>query len=143
MSYTATAIAIIVTSFSGGLLSSQLLHTNHCLCDCSGSDQSEEVLSILRSQLDRCGPEQLTAAAPPPPPEPAIESWPLFSWCLGGGLLLFAVVELRALRSLFAKSLWKEPALLPVRDASADPDPLNAAIVPRWRPTGGSVARQL
>ena len=40
MSRTSTAFAIIATSFGGGLLSAQLLHTNQCLCDCSGSDQS-------------------------------------------------------------------------------------------------------
>ena len=144
MSWASTAIAIVAASFGGGILSAQLLHTNHCLCDCSGSDQSEEVLDILRKQLDRCGPEQLNAPAPPPlPAEPPATHLSLSFWLVGGALIAFAVAELHALRSQLAKSLRREPGLLPVRDAREEPDPLDVAEVPRWRPTGGSSARQL
>ena len=58
-----TSVAVL-TAFSSGLLASQVLYrVPACVCDCSPSSEGEAVLDLLRSQLDRCGPEQLTIPA--------------------------------------------------------------------------------
>ena len=51
-----------------GCLSARLFggSLQHCLCHCAfeGASPSAGVLEILRSQLERCGPERLAASCP-------------------------------------------------------------------------------
>ena len=134
MSLTSTICAIAATAFGGGVLSSQLLHSSNCLCDCSGGDQAAPLLDLVKSQLDRCGPEQLVSPAPVATQREAPQGHQL---TLYGCLIAGAVTAVALL-------IWRLPrrsGLLEI--AENQPDPLDAAAVPRWRPSGGSSARQL
>ena len=61
---------------------------NRCICDCT-NNADVAVLSLLQSQLDRCGPEQLTVAA---------AQAPSVSVVVGGASVLLLVT--------FAAGVW-------------------------------------
>ena len=133
MSLTTTFAAISAAAFGGGVLSSQFLQNNNCLCDCSGGDQAAPLLDLVRSQLDRCGPEQLVGAAPTTPAEAApARSFVALAVCLAAGVILFVALLAR---------LPRKSGLLEIGGKLSDP--ADAAAVPRWRPTGRSSAREL
>ena len=134
MSLTSTFAAIYAAAFGGGVLSSQFLHSNNCLCDCSGGDQAAPLLDLVKSQLDRCGPEQLVAPAPSTPAaEAAPRSILAFVVCLLAGAILAV--------SLLIRHLPRRSGLLKITGKL--PEQVDAAAVPRWRPTGRSSAREL
>ena len=43
---------------------------SRCVCHCSGNQADDSLLQILKSQLDRCGPEALHGFPQPTCPEP-------------------------------------------------------------------------
>ena len=136
MSLTSTFAAISAAAFGGGVLSSQFLHNNNCLCDCSGGDQAAPLLDLVKSQLDRCGPEQLVGAAPTTPAEAApARGFVALVVCLIAGVILVAALLAR---------LPRRSGLLEIGGKlSGALAPADAAAVPRWRPSGRSSAREL
>ena len=134
MSLTSTICAIAAAAFGGGVLSSQLLHSSNCLCDCSGGDQAAPLLDLVKSQLDRCGPEQLVSPAPVVTPREAPQGHLL---TLYGCLITGAILAV----ALLIWWLPRRSGLLEITENQ--PDTLDAAAVPRWRPSGRSSARQL
>ena len=109
MSLTSTVCAISAAAFGGGVLSSQFLQSSNCLCDCSGGDQAAPLLDLVRSQLDRCGPEQLVAPAPSTPAGETPQGHPLSLYIfLLAGALLAAALLIRHLprRSGLLETFW-------------------------------------
>ena len=50
----------VLTAFSSGLLTSLVFsRAPTCACDCTPSSEGAVILDLLRSQLDRCGPQEL------------------------------------------------------------------------------------
>ena len=131
MSLTTTFAAISAAAFGGGVLSSQFLHNNNCLCDCSGGDQAAPLLDLVKSQLDRCGPEQLVSAAATPEVAP-VRSFFALTILVVAGVLCFVALLVRFPRK---SGLLELTGKLP---RTAD-----ASTVPRWRPSGRSSAREL
>ena len=89
-----------------GSLLANSVHSPTCLCDCTPTRPDEGVLELLRQQLQRCGPERLTAcpAAPPGPPAPPCPGivGPLaaafLAGALAGGLLVALLLASRPRR---------------------------------------------
>ena len=100
----------------GGILANSV-HSPSCFCDCTPARPDEGVLELLSQQLQRCGPERLTAcpAAPPCPPAapcPGLVG-PLAAAFLGGALaggLLVALLLVSRPRRLEAPA---QPAVQP------------------------------
>ena len=142
-----TGVALL-TAFSSGLLASQVLHrAPTCACDCSPSSEGEAVLDLLRSQLERCGPEQLTipteklhkaeaAAAEASLEATAVAAEVRFSRNLLLGTLGGATIAA-------AWSLSRRPARpLALAGGTAGAN-LALENVPRWTPPAGNRARRL
>ena len=134
-------LSAALASFSLGLLTSKWLQApGPFVCDCTPDSTQEGVLEVLRSQLDRCGPEHLVRepAARPSVTLPVVaeeSSWyPLCLILLLGGLvvaLLLVIISFCVGETLYegARSgAGRKPAL---EDA------------PRWSPPAGSRARRL
>ena len=133
MSLTSTFAAISAAAFGGGVLSSQFLQNNNCLCDCSGGDQAAPLLDLVKSQLDRCGPEQLVGAASTTPTEAApARSFVALAVCLIAGVIFFVALLVR---------LPRKSGLLELTGKL--PRTVDASTAPRWRPSGRSSAREL
>ena len=94
------------------------------LCECDPSTQQEDFLGLVRSQLDRCGPQNLHEPRPLQDETPAT-LWPFVlvaALLLTGGLIYFCRSEVRhklAVRNRVAASLEDEPRWHPPRGSSA------------------------
>ena len=142
-----TAVAVL-TAFSSGLLASQVLYRlPSCACDCTPSSEGEVVLDLLRSQLERCGPEQLTIPAEKLRlVEAAAAEATLVASAVGAELQFSRYLLLITLGGSALASTWfvsrrpSGPLALAAGVAGAS---LALENGPRWTPPAGNRARRL
>ena len=122
-----------------------------CICDCTGAGPDPELLRLVQSQLDRCGPAQLQ-------PLEKVELWPplwlvILPWLLlvGAGLFgcrrpllrgLAPISEVSALTSFSTPRVTSFELFSGSR--AIEPEPLALADfrdAPRWAPPAGSRSR--
>ena len=149
------SIAVSIAVGFGSLLWSFAVHATNCHCTCSG-DSSREGVKVLRSQLDRCGPESLQCPSCPAC-EQAIGLWALAACFVEGtlvGLLLacgcfYSWARFRVQPNLSKTNSIRWSALSgnirssltsseDEQDAAGD---ASSQALARWAPPGNSASR--
>ena len=134
-------LSAALASFSLGLLTSKWLQApGPFICDCTPDSSREGVLDLLRSQLDRCGPEHLVRepavrAPVTPPVEVEASSWYPLS------LIALLSVLVIALLGVIISFCVGETLFEGARSGAGAKPALEDA--PRWSPPAGSRARRL
>ncbi|CAK0829145.1 unnamed protein product, partial [Prorocentrum cordatum] len=142
MHWLAEQLGGVGSAFVGAYLGASATGT-HCSCHFESSPVDEGLLTILRAQLDRCGPERLHAAAAPVCAQPVGG----FLVAAGLGLLLGVSLTLGALAALRPQApAAAQPAAAgrgPVRGNVYGFDPLTADQRDDLFLRGGQLARVL
>lgn len=116
-----------------------------CICDCTGSGPDPELLRLVQSQLDRCGPAQLQ-------PVDKAYWWPplwfvALPWCfLAGTVIFFLRPSLRGFTPILERAAAAVPPTprLTFFEPADEPEQLALADfrdAPRWTPPSGSRSR--
>ena len=149
------SVTSVVVAFSSGLLTAQILQrTTGCICDCSPSAEGGAILDLLKTQLDRCGPDQLVipAAQIREAEEAAAAAREVADSTIAGEIAFYrGIVQCFIVFGVFtwfvvAARFWGfQPRRVPgaLGDLEQAPRPAALQDVPRWTPPQGSRARQL